>query len=358
MSISTVIGARPAGAVRVDPRVVLAFAAIYFLWGATFLAIRVAVQEVPPFFASGVRFLIAGGALYLFMRVRGESAPTAPQWRAIAVIALCMFVATYGALFWAEQFVPSGVTSVIEATLPITTIVLEVFVFRQQPFEWRMGAAVVLGFLGIVWLLLPGGQSFSWLPCLVILGGGTVWSLGAVLTRSMPRPRSLPLTAGAQMMLGGATLLVLSQLTGELQTAPHISLRAAFALLYLIVGGSLLGFTAYIWLLARMPATRVASHAYVNPLVALALGYFAAGETLTLRMVLASGVVVASVFLLLARPSGARLRDRRLQTPRQHFRVTEPLAPGGESGRRPTPPELLDVSEQRLVRSQGRELLE
>ena len=343
---------------RVDPKVVLAFAAIYFLWGATFLAIRVAVQEIPPFFASGVRFLIAGGALYLFMRVRGESAPTAPQWRAIAVIALCMFVATYGALFWAEQFVPSGVTSVIEATLPITTIVLEVFVFRQQPFEWRMGAAVVLGFLGIVWLLLPGGQSFSWLPCLVILGGGTVWSLGAVLTRSMPRPRSLPLTAGAQMMLGGATLLVLSQLTGELQTAPHISLRAALALLYLIVGGSLLGFTAYVWLLARMPATRVASHAYVNPLVALALGYFAAGETLTLQMVLASGVVVASVFLLLARPSGARLRGRRLQTPRQHFRVTEPLAPGGESGRRPTPPELLDVSEQRLVRSQGRELLE
>ena len=307
MSISTVIGTRTAGALRVEPKVLLAFAAIYFLWGATFLAIRVAVQEIPPFFSSGVRFLIAGSALYLFMRVRGESAPTAEQWRAIAVIALCMFVATYGALFWAEQFVPSGVTSVIEATLPITTIVLEVFVFRQQPFEWRMGVAVLLGFLGVVWLVLPGGgQSFAWLPCLVILGGGTVWSLGAVLTRSMPRPRSLPLAAGAQMMLGGATLLALSQLTGELQTPPHISMRAALALLYLIVGGSLLGFTAYVWLLARMPATRVASHAYVNPLVALALGYFAAGETLNLRMVLASGVVVASVFLLLGRPQAYR----------------------------------------------------
>jgi drug/metabolite transporter (DMT)-like permease len=341
-----------------EPKVVLAFAAIYFLWGATFLAIRVAVQEIPPFFGSGVRFLIAGSALYVFMRLRGESAPTTVQWRALAVTALCMFVATYGALFWAEQFVPSGVTSVIEATLPITTIVLEVFVFRQQPFEWRMGAAVVLGFVGVLWLVLPGGQAFSWLPCLVILGGGTVWSLGAVLTRSMPRPRSLPLTAGAQMMLGGAVLLALSQLSGELQTLPHISARAGLALLYLIVGGSLLGFTAYVWLLARMPATRVASHAYVNPLVALALGYFAAGETLTLRMVLASGVVVASVFLLLARPRGARLKGRRLETPRQHFAITEPLTPGRELRGRPAPAELVHVGEQRLIRPQGRELLE
>jgi drug/metabolite transporter (DMT)-like permease len=306
--------ARRAGSLRVaDPKVLLAFAAIYFLWGATFLAIRVAVQEIPPFFGAGVRFLIAGGVLYVFMRLRGESAPSAPEWRAIAVIALCMFVATYGALFWAEQFVPSGVTSVIETTLPIITIVLEVFVFRLQRFEWRMGAAVVLGFLGVAWLVLPGGQSFSWLPCLVILGGSTVWSLGAVLTRAMPRPRSLPLSAGAQMLLGGAVLLALSRLCGESVTLTHVSMRALLALAYLIVGGSLLGFTAYAWLLARMPATRVASHAYINPLVALALGYFVAGETLTLRMLLASAVVVASVFVLLA-PQRAYLPSRKTRS--------------------------------------------
>jgi drug/metabolite transporter (DMT)-like permease len=214
-----------------------------------------------------------------------------------------MFVATYGALFWAEQYVPSGITSVIEATLPITTIAFEVFIFRQQPFRWRMLAAVALGFCGVAWLLLKNGQqSFAALPCVVILAGGTAWSLGAVLTRSMPRPESLPLAAGAQMMLGGVVLLALSQATGELQPFPHISLRAGLALLYLIVGGSLLGFTAYVWLLARMPATRVASHAYVNPLVAVALGYFAAGEVLTIRMMLASALVVASVFLILKTP--------------------------------------------------------
>lgn len=294
------------GRLHFDPRVVLAFGAVYLLWGATFLAIRVAVLEIPPLFTAGVRFLIAGAALYAFMRMRGQPAPTAIEWRSLALTALCMFVATYGALFWAEQYVPSGVTSVIEATLPIISITLEVFVFRQQPFRWRMLAAVAVGFAGIAWLLArDGGQPAPVVPCLAILAGGVAWSLGAVLTRSMPRPRSLPLTAGAQMMLGGLVLLALAQASGELEPFPHVTLRAAAAVLYLIVAGSLVGFTAYVWLLARMPVTRVASHAYVNPLVAVALGYFLAGEALTVQMVLASALVVASVFLILRKPEKA-----------------------------------------------------
>ena len=288
---------------RHDPRELLAFAAIYLLWGATFLAIRIAVVELPPFFTAGVRFLTAGALLYACMRLRGQPAPSTVEWRGIALTALFLFVATYGALFWAEQYVPSGLTSVIEASLPLITIALEVFVFRQQPFRWRMLASVGLGFGGIAWLLLrPGEESFAVLPCLVILAGGVAWSLGAVLTRTMPKPASLPLTAGAQMMLGGAVLLALSLGTGELRSTPHVSLRAGLALLYLIIGGSWLGFTAYVWLLARMPVTRVASHAYVNPLVAVALGYLVAGEELTARMLLASSLVVASVFLILREP--------------------------------------------------------
>ena len=312
MDHSTVITDVPASrGRRLDVRVLLAFAAIYILWGATFLAIRIAVLEIPPFFSSGVRFLIAGALLYAFMRLRGQPGPSAREWRSIATIALCMFVATYGALFWAEQYVPSGITSVIEATLPITTVALEVFVFRQQPFRWRTLSAVVLGFCGVAWLLIRNDQPFPGLPCVVILAGGTAWSLGAVLTRSMPRPKSLPLAAGAQMMLGGAVLLALSRATGELHSFPHISLRAGLALSYLIVAGSLLGFTAYVWLLARMPATQVASHAYVNPLVAVALGYFVAGEALTMRMILASALVLASVLLILKTPD---VRERRVTT--------------------------------------------
>src|SRR5579862_9631620 len=159
MDISTVIKSLPGTrGRRLDLRVLLAFTAIYVLWGATFLAIRIAVLDVPPFFSSGVRFFIAGALLYLFMRLRGQPSPSAMQWRSIATIALCMFVATYGALFWAEQYVPSGITSVIEATLPITTVALEVFVFRQQPFRWRTLAAVALGFAGVAWLLIRNDQ--------------------------------------------------------------------------------------------------------------------------------------------------------------------------------------------------------
>jgi drug/metabolite transporter (DMT)-like permease len=284
-------------------RVLAAFAAIYLLWGATFLAIRLTVLELPPFFSSGLRFFLAGAALYLYMRVRGQPAPSPVQWRGIGVIAVCMFVVTYGALFWAEQYVPSGLTAVVEATLPVTTIALEVFVFRQQTFNWRMGAAVAGGFVGVAGLLLRADQPLIVIPCLVILGAGAVWSFGAVLTRALPRPPSVLLTAGAQMMLGGAALLGLALLTGELAAPPHVSWRAGLALLYLIVGGSLLGFTAYAWLLARMPATRVASHAYVNPLVAVTLGYFVAGEPLTLRMVLASLLVIGSVLVILTTPA-------------------------------------------------------
>jgi drug/metabolite transporter (DMT)-like permease len=304
---------------RAEPQVVLAFVAIYVLWGATFLAIRITVQEIPPFLGSGVRFLLAGGALYLVMRMRGRPSPTLHEWGGITIIALCMFVATYGALFWAEQYVPSGLASVIEATLPITTIALEVFVFRQQAFHWRMGAAVLLGFIGVAWLLLPDRQPLIWIPCLIILAAGAVWSFGAVLSRSMTRPRSLPLAAGAQMLLGGVILLALSVTTGEVSTPLHVSWHTTLALLYLIVGGSLVGFTAYVWLLARMPATQVASHAYVNPLAALALGYFVAGEALTLRMMIASLLVMVSVFLILTapsqRPAGATHRLRAFTNP-------------------------------------------
>jgi len=314
MSISRVTWpGRVEALARLDPKVVLAFAAIYLLWGATFLAIRVTVLEVPPLFAGGLRFLIAGAVLYAIARLRGRPSPVPREWRTLAVVSLCMFVATYAALFWAAQFVPSGITSVIEATLPLTTVVLEVAVFRQQPFRWRTAAAVVLGFLGVAILLLTGDRApVPVLPCLAILGAGVAWSLGAVLTRTMPRPQSAALTAGAQMMLGGAALLLLSVASGELASPPHIPARAALAILYLIVAGSLVAYTAYIWLLARMPATQVASHAYVNPLVAVALGYFIAGEPLTPRMLLAAALVVGGVFLILS-PSPPRRAEPATQ---------------------------------------------
>ena len=283
-------------------RMFLAFFAIYIVWGTTFLAIRVAVEELPPLFAAGARFFVAGVLLYAFMRFKGESAPTARQWRSLGIMALLMFVAEYGPLFWAEKYVPSGVVSVLAATLPIITLILEMLILRQQRMRPMLAVATVLGFVGVAVLLIPGGkQHLALVPCLAILAGATTWSLGSVLTRSMNLPASRPLTAGASMMLGGAMLLALSAGFGEMHPFPHITLRAAGALLYLIVFGSLLAFTAFVWLLAHMPATRVASHAYVNPIVAVALGYFMAGELITARILAGTALVLISVFLILRR---------------------------------------------------------
>ncbi len=279
--------------------VFLAFFAIYILWGTTFLAIRVAVEELPPLFAAGTRFFVAGAVLFLFMRIKGQASPTRVQWRNLAIMALLMFVVEYGPLFWAEKYVPSGIAAVLAATIPILTMLSEV-VLRQQSFRWMLLVSTLLGFCGVAILMLRGGaQSFGLLPCFAILAGSIGWALGSVLTRSMEMPKSRPLTAGVAMMLGGATLLGLSGAFGELHPFPHVSLRAGTALLYLIVVGSLLAFTAYVWLLGHFSAGRLASYAYVNPIVAVALGYFIAGEPVTLQTLAGSALVLVSVFLIL-----------------------------------------------------------
>lgn len=281
-------------------RLIAAFFAIYFLWGTTFLAIRIAVQELPPLFAAGVRFSIAGLVLYAFMRVKGQVRPSATQWRNLACMAALMFVVVYGALFWAEKYIPSGIASVLEATIPILTLILEMIILRQQRFRWSIAVSTLLGFVGVGILLLRGnGQAYGLAPCIAVLVGSLSWSLGSVLSRSMDLPKSRPLTAGAAMMLGGAVLLTLSAIFGEMRPFPHISLRGVEAELYLIVFGSLLGFTAFVWLLAHMPATRVSSHAYVNPIVAVALGYFLGGESVTMRTITGTALVLLSVFLIL-----------------------------------------------------------
>ncbi len=300
MSTSTVTRIEPSAAGSFKVRMVLAFCAIYFLWGTTFLAIRVAVEELPPLFAAGARFFTAGVLLFGFMLAKGKAKPNAQQWRNLLVLSLLMFVAEYGPLFWAEKYVPSGVVSVLAATIPILTLVLEMLVLRQQRWRAGLAAATVLGFAGVGVLLLPGGEThFGIGPCLAILAGCTTWSLGTVLSRSMDLPKARPVTAGATMMLGGAILLLLSAGFGEFHPMPHISVRAFGALAYLIVFGSLLAFTAFVWLLAHMPATRVASHAYVNPIVAVALGYFVAGEPVTPRTLAGTALVLISVFVIL-----------------------------------------------------------
>ena len=310
MSISLV--STDGAARKFDAKVIAAFFAIYVIWGSTFLAIRVAVLLVPPWFCAGVRFFTAGVLLFAFMRLKGTAWPTAREWRSLAVIGLLMFSVTYGALFWAEQYIPSGITAVLEAMIPLITVLLEVFVLRQQRLRWITAVAVVVGFLGVAVMMLRGQDAqagFGVGACFVVLLAGLSWSLGAVLTRvkigrwALTLPESKPLTSGAEMMLGGAGLLAASLLSGEMKPFPHIPMRAGLALVYLIVMGSLVGYTAFVYLLGKMPASRVASHAYVNPVVAIVLGYFAGGEAITLRTMVGAGLVIGSVVLTMV---GAR----------------------------------------------------
>jgi drug/metabolite transporter (DMT)-like permease len=281
-------------------RLVLAFLAIYFLWGSTFLSIRIAVETVPPLFAAGVRFFIAGFVLYLWSRARGEVQPTRVEWRNLAIMGALMFLFAYSGLFWAEKTIPSGIASVLVATIPVWTALLQIFILRKEHFRWALIVSIALGVGGVCVLALnAGGRTLLNIPaCFAILGAEISWSIGTVLSKVLRLPHSKALSAGAQMLLGGAMLLVGSALLGEMHPFPHVSLRAGLAIGYLIVAGSLVSFTAYIWLLGRMPPTIVTSYAYVNPVVALIVGHWLGNEELGLRTAVGAALILASVLVL------------------------------------------------------------
>jgi len=288
--------------IKINSTVLLAFLAIYFLWGSTYLAIRIAVATVPPFFAAGVRFLIAGAVLYPWARLRGELAPTLQQWKNLLVLGGLMFLAPYGGLFWAEKSLPSGIAAVLVATIPFWTAVLQVFVFRRQRMHWALFVSIALGIGGVMVLALGRNEGhLNWPACLAIVGSEISWSLATVLTTFVDLPASKLVSSGAQMILGGLMLLIVAAVFGELRPMPHVSLQAAAAIAYLIVAGSLLAFTAYVWLLARVPPTTVTSYAYVNPVVALLIGHWLGSEGLGPKTIVGSALVLASVGTLLKR---------------------------------------------------------
>lgn len=285
---------------RFTPRVLLAFFIIYFVWGSTYLAIRITVATVPPLFAAGARFFLAGLVLLLWSKLRRLRFPTALEWRNLSIEAALMFLCGYSSLFWAETKIQSGVASVLVATTPVSMALVEIAVFKRGRFHLALLIALCLGLAGVSLLALQRGVGrIPLLPCVAILGAQFAWCVGTMLSQTFAAPQSKILTAAAQMTLGGAMLLLCSAIAGEMKPWPSVSLPAAGAILYMIVAGSLLAFTAYMWLLARMPATTVASYAYVNPVVALALGYSLGHETLNHSILAGTALVLVSVVLIL-----------------------------------------------------------
>jgi len=291
-----------ASGVAFDVKTVLAFAAIYIVWGSTFFAIRVLVQTVPVFLGAGLRFSTAGLLLYCWILLRLGGGLSRVEWRNVSVLGFLLFLIPYAGLFWAEKTLPSGVASVLVATIPLWTVFLEGVVFKAHRLHPIQLLAIALGFAGVIIVASGGdrnGARFALLPCLTLVGSTISWSFGTVLTRNLKLPGSKVMSSAAQMLTGGAFLLLCSALLEEFRPLPRLNGPAFLALVYLILAGSIAGFTAYTWLLGRMPATTVASYAYVNPVVALLLGHVFGGEAISSRTLWGSAVIVASVILLL-----------------------------------------------------------
>lgn len=301
--------------------VLLAFAIIYFVWGSTFLAIRIGVTEVPPLLFAAMRFFAAGVVLLLWVMLRpGRVLPTGRQWLSMLLLATLIFLVDYGLLFWAEQRVPSGIAAVILATIPAMIAVAEIVFLRTQRLTLPLAFALAVGVAGVAILMSRsyslGGAPIDSAGACALLVGALGWSTATVLTRRLPLPESKVLSSGGQMLVGGVLLGLASLLLGELpRFHPAAVSRAAWlALLYLIVFGSIIGFTAYVWLIHRESPTRVGTYAYVNPVVAVLLGYVFAGEPLGLRTVLGTALVLLSVVLLTTTKAAAALKPQSEET--------------------------------------------
>jgi len=301
-------------------KVLLAFSIIYFVWGSTFLAIRVGVREVPPFLLAGMRFLVAGIVLYSWMRLRGTPSPTRREWSAASLLAILIFVLDYGLLFWAERRVPSGIAAVMMATIPVFMAIGEIVFLRTQRLTLRLSLALLVGMAGVAALVgfLPTGHATSLREAPVNTAGACAlivaaisWSAAASLSRKMPLPAAKAMSSGAQMFAGGVLLMVTAALLGEFRGfhVQAVSPEAWLALAYLIVAGSIIAFTAYVWLIHHESPTKVGTYAYVNPVVAVLVGYFFGGEAIGLRTIVGTVLILVSVVVITTIPKRAELKS-------------------------------------------------
>jgi drug/metabolite transporter (DMT)-like permease len=290
-------------------KVAVALATVYLVWGSTYFGIRVAIRTVPPLSMAALRFLVAGGLLYAWSVRRGDregDRPGLAQWAASAVVGVLLLAVGNGAVTWAEQRIPSGVAALLIATVPLWMSILGRVVLRER-LAWTAVAGLAAGFGGLVLLVRPSGaHHLDAAATAVVLCGALAWASGSVWSRRAPLPRRPLVGAGMEMLAGGAALAVAAVAGGELGRLhpERFSTASLVAMAYLVVFGSLAAFTAYAWLLRNVRTSVAATYAYVNPVVAVALGWGFGGEQVTGRTLLAGAVIVAGVALIVAaRPS-------------------------------------------------------
>lgn len=306
-------------------KLILAFLAIYLIWGSTYLAIRYVVETIPPFIAAGFRHTIAGSILFAWAWLRGFR-PTRKEWSASLILGALFFFIGHGSLHWAEQYVASGVSALLLATEPMFILLLG-WMLRQQRITRNSAIGLGLGVLGVAILsgLELGMKGSSFVAMLAVLLGSVSWSLGVVLSPRLTLPSNALGRTALPTLCGAAMLLITAAFTGEFHHTQWsaITVKSLFGLGYLIVFGSVIAFTAYIWLLQRVAPTLVATHTYANPVVAIILGWLLANEPLTARVVVASAVILGAIVLIRRGESGGKVFPGRSPA---HKRATSEIS--------------------------------
>ena len=286
-------------------KIFLAFSAVYVIWGSTYLAIRYAIETIPPFFMMGTRSVIAGSILYFWSRTRGAVTLQRKYLPSLFIIGVLFFLIGHGLLAWAQQRVPSGLAAVLVASEPLWIFLVESFFIRDSKIKAKGITGLVLGFAGIVYLISAtkgiDTSSADTISSIAIVLGAFSWSIGAVYSRVAKLPTSSMLSAGMELIIGGMFLILAGFLLGEAETfhIAAISLRSLLGIAYLIIFGSVITFSAYTWLLSRTSATRISTHTYVNPVIAVFLGWVIVDEAITVELLIATVIIVVSVYLVL-----------------------------------------------------------
>jgi drug/metabolite transporter (DMT)-like permease len=301
----------------------LALIAVYIVWGSTYLAIRFAVETIPPFIMAGTRFLIPGAILYAWRRASGDALPTRLQWRSAAIVGLFLLLGGNGAVTWAEQRVASGITALIVGSAPLWMVLIDALRPGGQRPTWQTASGVLIGLVGIFLLVGPSQWNGSQLEMdtpgvSMLLLAALLWAIGSLYSRTAQLPTSPLLGTGMEMLAGGAGLYLVGTLTGEWGRLDLAAITPAslWGLAYLITCGSLVGFVAYTWLLRVAPTPLVATYAYVNPLIAIFMGNLLAKEALTPRLLVAALVIVGAVALInTGRAKAANPKSRMTPAP-------------------------------------------
>jgi drug/metabolite transporter (DMT)-like permease len=277
----------------------LALSAVYLIWGSTYLAIRYAVETTPPFLMAAVRFILSGGCLYAARRLMGDPAPQTREWRSATVIGILLLLGGNGGVVWAEQFIPSSLAALLVATVPLWMVLVDALRGDAQKPAFTVMIGILIGFAGVALLIgslatdMTGASTFG---AAALVFASLSWAVGSLYGRTAALPSSQLLGTGMEMLAGGVALLITAFALGEWSqfNLHSVSLRSGLALVYLTVIGSS-AFVAYVWLLRVAPTPLVATYAYVNPLVAVLLGYFLAHEPLNLRIGVAAALIIGSV---------------------------------------------------------------